>query len=153
VDEAVRPATAGDMAAVRALMRGERVNPLGIDWPNFVVATRDGEVVGCAQLRPAGRGAVELGSLVVRADLRGAGLGGRLIAAALGRAGEARVFAVIAATRADSFSRWGFRPAALSAAPWPVRRNWLLGQAGSMVALAHGLRPRRLAILVRERRP
>ena len=33
--------------------------------------------------------------------------------------------------------------------PGAVRRNWLLGQAGSLVALAHGMRPRRLAILER----
>jgi N-acetylglutamate synthase-like GNAT family acetyltransferase len=134
-------------------MRGERVNPLGIDWPNFVVATRDGEVVGCVQLRPAGRSAVELGSGVVRADLRRRGLGARLIDAALARAGERRVLMLTAAEHERYFARWGFRPVGLAAAPWPVRRNWLLGQAGSVVALAHGLRPRRLAILVRERRP
>ncbi len=50
----VRPAVAADEAGVRRLMRGERVNPFGIDWRNFVVAEAAGEVVGCAQLRPTG---------------------------------------------------------------------------------------------------
>jgi N-acetylglutamate synthase-like GNAT family acetyltransferase len=125
------------------------VNPFGIDWRNFVVAEAGGEVVGCAQLRPAGPGAVELGSLVVRADLRRAGLGGWLVEAALARAGGRRVFAVAVAAQAGWFARRGFGPAG-AAVPWSVRRNLLLGQAGSLVALARGLRPRRLAILERE---
>ena len=152
VETEVRPAVAGEEAAVRALMRGERVNPLGIDWRNFVVAVRDGAVVGCVQLRPAGPGAVEVGSLVVRADLRGGGLGGRLLEAALARVGGRRAFIVVAAAPGGrGYERWGFRPVGLAAAPWTVRRNWLLGQAGSVVALAHGMRPRRLAILERQR--
>jgi N-acetylglutamate synthase-like GNAT family acetyltransferase len=134
-------------------MRGERVNPFGVDWRNFVIAERAGEVVGCVQLRPAGPGAAELGSLVVRADLRRRGLGGRLVEAALARAGVGRVLAVTAAARADYFARWGFAPVGDGAVPGSVRRNRLLGQAGSLIALAHGQRPRRLAILAREGRP
>jgi amino-acid N-acetyltransferase len=150
MEATIRPATETDLSAVRGLVRGERVNPLGIDWRNFVVAEAGGEVVGCAQLRPAGPGAVELGSLVVRADVRRAGLGTRLVEAALAGAGGRRVFAVTAAAHAGSFARWGFRPVRAAAAPWPVRRNRLLGQAGSLIALAQGLRPRRLAILARD---
>jgi N-acetylglutamate synthase-like GNAT family acetyltransferase len=148
----IRPATEADAAGVRRLLRGERVNPFGIDWRNFVVAEASGEVVGCAQLRPAGAEAVELGSLVVRGDLRRAGLGARLVEAALARAGGRRVFAVTAAAHAGWFARRGFGPAG-AAVPRSVRRNLLLGQAGSLIALAHGLRPRRLAILERERAP
>jgi N-acetylglutamate synthase-like GNAT family acetyltransferase len=153
MEVAIRPAAAEEQAAVRALLGGERVNPLGIDWRNFLVAVAGGAVVGCVQLRPAGPGAVELGSLVVRADLRRQGLGARLIEAALARAGGRRVLAVTAAARAPFFARWGFRPVGLRATPWPVRRNWLLGQAGSLVALASGLRPRWLAVLERRAGP
>jgi amino-acid N-acetyltransferase len=150
---AIRAASERDGPAVRALMRGERVNPLGLDWRNFVVAVADGAVVGCAQLRPAGPGAVELGSLIVHADLRRGGIGARLIDAAMARAAGRRVLAVTAAAHAPWFARWGFRGVGLAAAPWPVRRNWLLGQAGSLVALANGMRPRRLAILARDAAP
>jgi N-acetylglutamate synthase-like GNAT family acetyltransferase len=153
VEVTIRPATDEDQQGVRRLMRGERVNPFGIDWRNFVVAEDASGIVGCVQLRPAGRGAVELGSGVVRAGLRRRGLGARLVDAALARAGGRRVFMVTAAGREPYFARWGFRPVGLAAAPWPVRRNWLLGQAGSLIALAHGLWPRRLVILAREGRP
>ncbi|MBP7000607.1 GNAT family N-acetyltransferase [Amaricoccus sp.] len=146
---AVRPAVAGDMPAIRGLMAGERVNPTGIDWRNFLIAEAADGVVGIVQLRPAGPGAVEIGSLVVRAGLRGGGLGRRLVDAAVAATGGRRAFVVTAAARAPFFAAWGFRPVPARSAPWSVRRNWLLGQAGSLVALAHGTRPRRLAVLER----
>jgi N-acetylglutamate synthase-like GNAT family acetyltransferase len=153
MEATIRPATEADAAGVRRLMRGERVNPLGIDWRNFVVVEVAGEVAGCVQLRPAGPAAVELGSLVVRGGLRRRGLGARLVDAALDRAAGRRVLVVTAVVRGPYFARWGFRPVGLAAAPWPVRRNWLLGQAGSLVALASGMQPRRLAILERRAGP
>jgi len=153
VEVSIRPATEKDEGGVRTLMRGERVNPFGIDWRNFVVAEVAGGLAGCVQLRPVGREAVELGSWVVRADLRHRGFGAKLLDAALARAAGRRVLIVTAAARAPYFARWGFHAVRLAAAPWPVRRNWLLGQAGSLVARAHGLRPQRLAILAQDGRP
>lgn len=145
----IRRAAAVHQPAIRALMRGERVNPTGVDWRNFVVAETDRAIVGAAQLRPSCPGVVELGSLVVRADLRRNGLGARLIDAALAEAGSRRVMVVAPARHAAFYARWGFAPLPARRAPWPVLRNWLLGQAGSLVALAHGMRPRRLAVLDR----
>jgi N-acetylglutamate synthase-like GNAT family acetyltransferase len=153
VEVSIRPATEKDQGGVRTLMRGERVNPFGIDWRNFIVAEVASDLAGCVQLRPVGRGAVELGSWVVRADQRRRGLGAKLLDAALARAAGRRVLMVTSAAREPYFARWGFHPVRPAAAPWPVRRNWLLGQAGSLVALTHGLRPQRLAILARDARP
>ena len=82
---AIRPAAADEAEAIRRLVRAQpRMNPTGLDWRNFVVVVRpDGRLAGCVQLRPAGAGAVELGSLVVAPAERGKGLAGRLIAAVL----------------------------------------------------------------------
>lgn len=149
MEPGLRAATAADATGIRALMAGERVNPFGVDWRNFVVAACDGDVVACAQLRLAGAGRVELGSLVVRADLRGAGLGRRVAAAALDGAAGRRVLVVTAATRAPLFAGLGFRPLSPARAGGRVFANWLVGQAGSAVALARGLRPRRLVVMER----
>ncbi len=149
MDAEIRSACAGDETGVRALIRGERLNPTGIRWRNFLVAETEGAVVAAVQLRPSGEGVVELGSLVVRADLRRRGLGARMVEAALGAAGRRRVLAITAASLAPWYGRWGFREIGPGAAPWPVRINWLMGQGGSLVALAHLVRPRRLAVLER----
>jgi N-acetylglutamate synthase-like GNAT family acetyltransferase len=145
----VRAATAGDAAAIRALVRGApRMNPTGLDWPNFVIAEREGAVVGTVQLRPAGRGAVELGSLVVRADLRGQGLAGRLVAAALARTGG-RVLVITAAAHAAFYRERGFRPLRPWRAPLRTAVNWAIGQAATLTRLLEGGRPRRMVLLER----
>jgi N-acetylglutamate synthase-like GNAT family acetyltransferase len=146
---AIRPATAADAAAIRALVRAQpRMNPTGLDWPNFVVAETAGRVVGCVQLRPAGTGAVELGSLVVDPAERGQGLAGRLINAVLARA-TGRVLVVTAACHARHYARWGFRRVGLRAAPARVRLDFLVGQMASGLRLVQGYAPRRMAILER----
>ena len=74
-----RRATEHDQRAIRALVRGERLNPTRINWPNFLVAAMADRVVGAAQIRRHSDGSRELGSLVVAKDLRGHGIVSRLI--------------------------------------------------------------------------
>jgi N-acetylglutamate synthase-like GNAT family acetyltransferase len=145
---AIRAAEAADGAAIRELVRAERLNPTGLDWRNFVVAARGREIVGTAQLRPVALGVAELGSLAVAPAERGRGLAARLVEAALARAPE-RVLVIAPRSRAVYFAPWGFRTVPFAAAPWRVRINYLMGQAGSVVALLRGHAPRRLAILER----
>ena len=54
----------------------------------FVVATVNGEVVGCAELAPLSPQVAEVRSLVVEADARGMGLGRRMVDALIARATE-----------------------------------------------------------------
>lgn len=146
---AIRRATEADQVALQALVRGERLNPNGIHWPNFVVAVDAHGIAGAAQLRPHGGALLELGSLVVRRDARGRGLAARLIATLLAsHSGE--VWMVTAARHAAHYQRWGFTPVPSLAAPFPILRNYLLGQAlGGLNAWRHGRAPRRLAVLMR----
>ena len=147
---AIRPAAADEAEAIRRLVRAQpRMNPTGLDWRKFTVAVQpDGRLAGCVQLRPAGAGAVELGSLVVAPAERGKGLAGRLIAAVLART-EARVLVVTAAAHARHYAPWGFRRIGLRGAPGPVRLNYVVGQAASCLRILQGSRPRRMAILER----
>ncbi len=81
----LRPACAEDAAAIRRLVRGARLNPIGLDWRRFVVLEAEGEVVGCVQVKPHRDGSRELASLVVAPGWRGRGLGRRLVEAVLER--------------------------------------------------------------------
>lgn len=76
----LRPAVEEDDAAIRALVKEGRINPTGLKWPRFVVAvTREGEMIGCGQVKPHRDGSIELASLVVTAEWRDHGVARAII--------------------------------------------------------------------------
>lgn len=131
----IRQASADDQDAILALARGERVNPNGLHWPNFVVAERDGDLVGAIQIKVHRDGAREVGSLVVARHLRDQGIAARLIDACLsGHTG--RLLAVTGRKYANHYARWGFAPIAPRQAPRSVMRNYWMGTCAGYVFAA-----------------
>jgi amino-acid N-acetyltransferase len=144
----VRGAVALDQPAITQLVHGERLNPHGLHWENFVVAVMGDKVVGAAQMRQHPDGSRELGSLVVSRAHRGRGIAGRLIAALLARH-QGTVHVITRRANAGHYRVWGFVVIDPCDAPRCVRRNRLLGQMVSVLALLRRRRPRRLVILRR----
>ena len=107
----IRQASAGDQEAILALARGERVNPVGLHWPNFVVAEQEGTLVGAVQIKFHRDGAREIGSLIVARHLRNQGLAAMLIDGRLADHGG-RMLAVTGRKYAEHYARWGFAPIA-----------------------------------------
>jgi amino-acid N-acetyltransferase len=145
----VRQAVALDQLAITQLVHGERLNPHGLDWANFVVAVIGNTVVGAVQMRQHPDGSRELGSLVVSRAHRGQGIAGRLISALLARH-PGTVHVITRHGNAGHYRRWGFDVIATGDAPRSVRRNRLFGQMASALALLQGRRPRWLVILQRD---
>jgi amino-acid N-acetyltransferase len=144
----LRPATAADQAAIRALVRGERLNPHGLDWPRFLLATIGPVVVGAVQMRLHADGSRELASLVVARDFRGHGLAGRLVECLLA-SHTGPVHVITARANARHYTRWCFRAVPALRTPASVRRNFCLGQLAGVIALLRGRTPRRLVVLER----
>jgi amino-acid N-acetyltransferase len=145
----IRPATSADQPHILALARGERIKPVGLDWPKFIVAEDDGKIVGAVQLRKHPDGSRELGSLVVASAYRGRGVGARLIERRLaGTAG--RVHIITGARHADYFQRWGFQRVNPGGAPPFVCMNYWLGYlGGGLLARCRGRAVNPLAVLER----
>jgi len=146
---AIRRATWADQAAIDALVQGERLNPVDLDWRRFIVAENANGVIGAVQLRQHDDDARELGTLVVRKDARGRGIASRLIDAVLASA-AGRVLMITGERFAAHYARWGFRRIEPALAPAGVRRNYYFGKvAGWALWLAGSRRPRPLAIFDR----
>ena len=146
----VRRATEHDQEAIRALVHSERLNPTGLNWPNFLVAATGGRIIGAVQMRKHSDGSRELGSLVVARESRGRGIASRLIDTLL--AGDPNpVWLITAAPNARAFSKWGFAQIETRAAPAKVRRNHLMGSLVRIISFVMRRPMRRLVIL--ERRP
>jgi N-acetylglutamate synthase-like GNAT family acetyltransferase len=75
----IRPATAEDQATISRLVKDARLNPMSLDWPNFLMAEEGGEVVGVGQVKAHGDGSRELASIVVVPERQGGGIGSEVI--------------------------------------------------------------------------
>ncbi len=113
-DVTVRLARSEDVAEIRALIEPHvasgtlmqrATEEIEFLLPTFVVAEQDGSVVGCAALEVYSSRMAEVRSLVVLPQLRGAGLGRRLVEACLAMARERRVLEVMAITSNENFFR------------------------------------------------
>jgi amino-acid N-acetyltransferase len=140
----IRRATELDQAAIRSLVLGERLNPSGLSWPNFLVAATENGIVGTVQMREHQDGSRELGSLVVSQAFRGQGVALRLIEAILAKE-SSPVWVITPEDSTERYLRWGFRPIEPESAPVKVRRNHRIG---SLVRLFSLLTPRPVAPLV-----
>ena len=70
---------------------------------NFLVAELDGRVIGCGSLLPMSANLAELRSLAVDAEIRGGGIGARLVARLIDAARERQFSTLFALTRAIAF--------------------------------------------------
>jgi N-acetylglutamate synthase-like GNAT family acetyltransferase len=71
--------------------------------PNFFVADRDGEIVGCAALEVYSPKLAEVRSLAVSPRVQGMGIGRKLVDACVERARAESIFEVMAITSSDHF--------------------------------------------------
>ena len=148
VQVVVRRALEGDQAGIVALVRSEPLNPNGLHWHRFVVASDAQGLVGAAQLRRNSDGSHELASLVVRPRARGRGIAAQMIDRLVdGRRG--RVFAVTRRPNLARFARWGFVEIDARDAARDVRTRRMIGQLASVVSLLRGRRPSALVVLER----
>ena len=130
-----RQATEQDQQAIRALVHGERLNPIGIKWPNFLVAAIGDRIVGAAQIRKHSDGSRELGSLVVAKERRGQGIASRMIDALLSEDREP-IWLITPESLAKVYARWNFEQIEPSAAPVKVRFNYRMGNLARILKAA-----------------
>lgn len=144
----IRCATELDEPAIRAMVRGERLNPTGLEWPNFMVAADERGLIGAVQMRRHRDGSRELGSLVVSKQARGHGIAARLIDALLA-AEPGRVQMITDGAFAMHYERRGFRRIRPGAAPASVRWNYRIGRLAIIISFVRRRPMRRLVILER----
>ena len=129
-------------------MHSERLNPIGINWPNFLVAAMGDRIVGAAQVRKHSDGSRELGSLVVAKDARRHGIASRMIDTVLAEEREP-IWLITSEAFAEAYARWGFYRIEPCAAPVKVRHNYRMGSMARIISFLKRQPMRRLVILER----
>jgi amino-acid N-acetyltransferase len=128
-----RKARLADAAAVHALIASYASE--GILLPRtqenvhehlstFLVLEERTEVIGCVSLENYGTDLAEIRSLAVSPEIRGRGLGGRLVEFALAEARRKKIARVFAVTHAPGFfMHHGFAASSRSAVPEKIERD------------------------------
>lgn len=128
----IRPATAEDAPAIRQAIRQAGLDRTSLDWRRFKLAEgEDGALLGMCQVRRYWD-TRELGSLFVREELRGRGLGGALIRACLAEEAPPVHLECVAA-RQPYYEKNGFRRIPIRQAPRGLRLK--AGIGGTAVRL------------------
>lgn len=123
----LRPAQAGDLAAVRVLLSASKLPPEGVEdqfGEPYVIAERGNEVVGVAGIERHGTHGL-LRSVAVAPESRLRGVGAALVRDRLQWAEQAGVQSLYLLTTdaARYFHRYGFRAVARETAPPEIQRS------------------------------
>jgi N-acetylglutamate synthase-like GNAT family acetyltransferase len=145
----IRPAAAGDQAAITSLIRQAHLNPRDLDWRRFVVAVDGERVVGTVQVRIHRRGSRELASLVVEPSHRRSGLGGRLVETVIGEVSGTLYLMTLRETE-GFFRRFGFGAVKAGSTPADFRRQFRIGQIATAIFSIPARRRLRIVAMRRE---
>jgi N-acetylglutamate synthase-like GNAT family acetyltransferase len=127
----IRAAEAVDQQEIRTLVRAARLNPMGLDWVDFLVAEDaqpQGRILaGVGQLRPHSDGSRELASLAVAPAYQGQGIGRALVRCLLDR-GPRPLYLFCRCELVPYYSQFGFTPVTATGLPPVLARRYRIGQ-------------------------
>ncbi|MBL8160646.1 MAG: GNAT family N-acetyltransferase [Anaerolineae bacterium] len=118
-DVTIRPARESDQEMIKQMVRDEQLDPTNLNWPQFVVAEHDGQIVGIGQVRPYPK-CRELGSIVVKAEYRKKGVGALIINTLLANE-TGVVYLESEAHNERYYARFGFERIPFWRAPMPLK--------------------------------
>jgi amino-acid N-acetyltransferase len=122
----IRPAVAADDPAIRAIIRTEGLNPLGLHWRNFLIAEdAQRRIVGIGAVKPHGDGSRELASIAVLPEWRGRGVANAVIDALIARERNP-LYLTCRNTMVAFYERFGFRRIGTEEMPPYFRRVYKL---------------------------
>jgi N-acetylglutamate synthase-like GNAT family acetyltransferase len=115
-------ASEADQPTIRRLIAEARINRMDLNWPNFVVAEEDGNIVGVGQVKAHGDGSRELASIAVVPARQGQGIGRAIIETLLAREGGAVLYLTCRRELRGYYERFDFKLLGSSDFPRYFRR-------------------------------
>ena len=140
----LRAAGAEDQQTIRRLIHAARLNPVHLEWRNFIVAEEvavqgdSGQIVGVGQIKPHPDGSRELASIAVLPAFQRLGLAALIIHTLLAHETGA-VYLYCGDTMPAYYARFGFTEVDAPSLPISIRRWYRMGRTAiAMFALLSG---------------
>jgi N-acetylglutamate synthase-like GNAT family acetyltransferase len=113
----LRPARATDAVTIRHIINLVQINPTGLSWKRFIVATDDSDtIIGCGQVKAHQDGSLELASIAVLPEWRGKGVARRIIEQLLAQY-PGRLYLTCRSTLERLYQKFGFQAIEYSEMP------------------------------------
>jgi N-acetylglutamate synthase-like GNAT family acetyltransferase len=142
----LRPATSEDAQDIRNLIHLVGINPTGLDWRRFIIAsTPQGKMIGCGQVKPHRDGSYELASIATMPDYQGQGIARSIIERLLAE-NTMPLYLTCRATLGTFYERFSFRIIQPDEMPPYFRR--LIRLAGFLTGI--GLMKEKLLVMKRD---
>jgi N-acetylglutamate synthase-like GNAT family acetyltransferase len=105
----LRPALETESTAIKDLIHGVGINPMGLDWKRFIVAVdAQNQVIATGQIKPHGKDILELASIAVRPAYRDQGLA-RAVIEYLLKDSARPLYLTCVSSLGPFYERFGFR--------------------------------------------
>jgi len=119
----LRPAERNDFPSIRSLIHTVGINPTGLNWRRFIVAVSiQGELLGCGQIKPHSDGLLELASIAVAENARGAGIARAIIESLLNRETTRPLYLMCRAELETLYNKFAFQIVLVGEMPPYFRR-------------------------------
>ena len=123
----IRPARQEDQETIVSLIRQAKINPRNLHWQNFLVAEKDGKVVGIRQVKVYPEGTREVASGFVLPEYRRQGISAQLMKALLARE-TGPLYTMVNEKRSPYYEQFGFRRVEMNQLPADFRKEYRIGR-------------------------
>jgi N-acetylglutamate synthase-like GNAT family acetyltransferase len=144
----IRPARPEDQEIIVSFIRQAKLNPRNLHWERFLVAEKDGQIIGIRQVKVHAQGTREIASGFVLPEYRRQGISARLLDELLARE-AGTLYTMVSEKREAYYEPFGFRQVDARQLPTDFRKEYRLGRI--VTSLMSAFRKERIRIIPMKR--
>jgi N-acetylglutamate synthase-like GNAT family acetyltransferase len=123
----IRPARQEDQETIVSFIRQAKLNPRNLHWERFLVAEKDGQIIGIRQMKVHAEGTREVASGFVLPEYRRQGISARLMNELLARE-TGTLYTMVNEKRAPYYEKFGFHRVDSRQLPSDFRKEYRIGR-------------------------
>ena len=146
----VRPAGEADRSTIQSVLRSAGLSWRRVQWPGFLVAEDQGQLIGVGQVRPLRGGGRQLARVAVVRERRGEGIGSKVIRALIARE-SGPLYGICLLEMSSFYEQLGFTIATLHELPAALAMSYVVSRVAAPIVSA--VSSRKFRVVAMKRKP